>query len=66
MLRFGGAVIVKDCLFSESFASMKTRRALEWKAWLEKPRSMRATVNGFITYVSGQAKLITYEGHFKC
>ena len=27
----------------ESTASMKTRRELEWNAWEEKPRSMRAT-----------------------
>ena len=45
-LRFGGAVIVKDRLFRESLASMNTRRALEWNACVENPRSMSATVPG--------------------
>lgn len=34
---------VKDLKSEEIVASMKTRRALEWKAWLEKPRSINAT-----------------------
>ena len=41
---FGGAVKVSDFRSLEIDDSMKTRRALEWKAWLEKPRSIRETV----------------------
>ena len=41
---FGGGVKVSDLRSAEIVDSMKTRRALEWKAWLEKPRSMRATI----------------------
>lgn len=37
---FGGVVKVSDLLSCEIWASMKTSRALEWKAWVEKPRSI--------------------------
>ena len=39
----GGIVNVSDFLSRESCASRKTRRALEWNACEEKPRSMRET-----------------------
>ena len=35
---------MSDLRSSEMVASMKTRRALEWKAWLENPRSINATM----------------------
>ena len=44
-LPFGGVTNVSDLRSGEILASMKTRRALEWKAWLENPRSMRETVD---------------------
>lgn len=40
----GGVVNVSDFRSREIVASRKTRRALEWNAWLEKPRSMSETV----------------------
>lgn len=43
-LPFGGVVNVSDLPSLETDASMKTSRALEWKAWLEKPKSIRDTV----------------------
>ena len=43
---FGGVVNVSNVPSDEMVASMNTRRALEWKAWLEKPRSINATVSG--------------------
>jgi hypothetical protein len=36
-------VNVSELRSLEMEASMKTRRALEWKAWLEKPRSISDT-----------------------
>lgn len=42
-LPLGGVVNVRDLPSRETDASMKTSRALEWKAWLEKPRSMSDT-----------------------
>ena len=42
----GGVVNVSERRSMETRASMKTNRALEWKAWLENPRSMRATKKG--------------------
>lgn len=42
-LPFGGVVNVSDLRSLEIVASIKTRRALEWNAWLEKPRSIRDT-----------------------
>ena len=45
-LPFGGVVNVSDVPSDEMIASMNTRRALEWKAWLEKPWSIKATVIG--------------------
>ncbi len=42
-LRFGGAVMVNDLRSFESFDVINTSRALEWKAWLENPKSMSAT-----------------------
>lgn len=42
-LPFGGVMNVSDFRSGEMTASMNTRRALEWKAWLENPRSINAT-----------------------
>ena len=39
----GGVTNVRDLRSADIFASMNTSRALEWNAWLEKPRSMRET-----------------------
>lgn len=39
----GGVVNVSSVLSLDSEASMNTRRALEWNAWLENPRSINAT-----------------------
>ena len=46
MFGLGGVVNVSERRSMETRASMKTNRALEWKAWLENPRSMRATKKG--------------------
>lgn len=51
----GGVVNVKDLRSLEIVASMKTSRALEWNAWLEKPRSIRETVIKTSIYVLVQA-----------
>lgn len=37
---------VRELLSSDSWASMKTRRALDWKACVEKPKSTKATGEG--------------------
>ena len=42
-LPLGGVTNVSDLRSAEMVASMKTRRALEWKAWLENPRSISDT-----------------------
>ena len=46
-LPLGGAVNLSDLRSCEMDASMNTRRALEWNAWLEKPRSMSDTAHAF-------------------
>lgn len=63
ILLLGGLVIVSDLRFLESWASIKTRRLLAWKAWDENPRSINATKFASKSGLHGEGtKLITCLG----
>lgn len=65
IFRLGGAVMVSERRSLDNRASMNTSRALEWKAWLENPRSINATITNNSSHVDRWNKLTTLPWMFR-